>query len=335
MGDFGRPKMDRTGMNQPEFGMQDGSMSFPRGYETLQPQPTDPSQPRHTTGWRCRLQLEIEKHLEIGTPLFVQKDVNVSAHTIWSLPLLRYQLRMARELQARLKGGAMKTVAISTTFPSSKRIRVNEPQAETFLASMESLFENVEFAGISNGSPSPYAANGPYQNSFSVLTAKSQVIPTVTMGHSFFPNFFYSPIQNGQELFMIIKPVEVRFASKFVSPYGDPTASSLSDSDLVIDIIFFTNPENKPPRRISGVEMLEYITKGTQPPLDSRSYIEMNSDGDYELKDGLVYSIGKSLHHYPMRPSYMPSEGDGLPNAMQTNGVTAMIEIALGIRRLY
>jgi len=328
MGDVNNARLDRSGSNQREFGMQGGAMQFPSDYTSWQPEPTDNDQPRHTTPWRFKRQLDIDKKLALGTPLFVQKAVNVSSHTMWSLPLLRYQLRMARERLTQSKQH------LSGPYPSAKRVKLGEPDTDMFLATMDSFFDNVEFAGVVLGSPSPHAANGPRENSFSLLSVKQQVVASVTMGHAYFPNYFYSDIRNQQELFMIIKPIEVRHASNFVSPYGDPTATSLEDTDLVIDVIFFTNRENRPPRRISSVDAINLITTGKQPPTTSSSYIEM-VDGDYELKHGLVYSIGKSLHDYPMRPTYMSTSEQGIPQEMQPSTTTAMMEIALNIRRLY
>lgn len=341
MAGIGRANLDRSGRSQPHFGMQGGSMTYSEAMERWQSEPVDQDQPRLTTDFRFRPQLDTEKKLSLGTPLFIKKNVNVSAHELYSLGVLRYLLRMSKERNVQQQQAAQKKqeqCPDPVPFPPAKRTKITEI-AETYLATMESFFDTIEFAGVTYGSPSPHAANGPLATSMSVLSVKNQVVAAVTDGHAFFPNYFNRDIRNGQELYMIIKPIEVQYASKFVSPYGDAKSSALSQTDLVTEIQFYTNPAGKPPRRISSMESLGLLTSGRQPPLDSRSYIDTVKNGDeisYELKDGLVYSIGRALHDYPMRPMYMSTGGQqGLPSEMQSGQATNMIEIALRIRRLY
>lgn len=342
MAGIGSAQMDRSGRNQDFFGMQNGSMQYSNAMQNWQSEPVDQDQPRLTTDFRFRPQIDPDKKLDLGTVLFIKKSVNVSAHEIYSLTTLRYLLRNAKEQTVQQQRAAQKNDECPTAqpFPPAKRVRVT-PYTETFLSTMESFFNTIEFAGVSYGSPTPHAANGSLQTSMSVLSVKNQIVPTVTDGHAFFPNYFNKDIRNGQELYMIIKPIEAQYASRFLSPYGDSKSSSLGQNDLVIDIQFYTNSSGRPPLAISSIDALKLITSGSQPqqpPLESSTYIDVVKNGkdyDYELKQGLVYSIGKSLHDYPMRPMYMSTAGQGLPPEMQSGITTSMIEIALKIRRLY
>ena len=219
-----------------------------------------------------------------------------------------YCLSYARTLMAQsaiAQHLANKKRAISgTSAPSENdntiQLGKNRPKARdyNFMADMESIAENLDFAGIGIGPVEPGLQIGSADMTSSAkYSGHSKQVPLVVEGNCFIPNLWECELRAGQDLYIGIKPRKP--GKKFYNQLGEPLQISddIKDTDLIPDFFFYTHPSNKPPPRCSNLSVL-LEGKGDQPALTDRCYIEWTVDqstGEMtgELKDGIVWKIGR------------------------------------------
>lgn len=306
-----------AGVQNERFGaFRDGNMSFPQGAAGWQQPPTTMSRP--TLSYRYPI-LPTEHNYDAkwdnGTILFVKKDDN-RLKRMYCLSLLRammMQSAIERHLDRRTgsgSGGAEPLAdSVAAAFgkpaaPVYSKIAKAKRVDHSFLSTIESIAENLEFAGLGAGPTDPSLQVGTFEMQDSMHYSGSQKqVPFIFNGNAFMPKVFQQDLDISTPLYMIIKGVCP--PPKFYNPAGDglTVPKSICKTDLVPDVIFFASPAHRAPMYNSDPSAL-YRRKGEQPPLDDLSYIEWSLDPrtkditNYvmaEMKTGLLWSIG---HNY-------------------------------------
>lgn len=317
------PRMDRTSRTQPGFGAQ-GSMAFQPGLRNGQNEPVDQDQPRITRDYLFVPQVVFMRHVEPYTPLFIHASAGRNSNTLWTLDLLRYHMQTAREKKALSRLHAQRQQGVSrgtttTIVPGGKRGHDDltaGPDDDEFLATMASVMQNVRFAGVSYGQPSPTGPHAGTSGAVSQLNVRRQVMPIAIWGDARFPDLFTKPVAVGQTLWMIIKPVPRALASPYINVHGEaPMKSTLEPDDLVIDVIFYTHAQNLPPQRVSTMETLRLLEAGKQPPLECRQYIDVDDDGEREICDAMVIEFATVVQPPKARKTLTNANAMSVPSS--------------------
>ena len=318
----GKPNLNRgmdAGLRQESFGIRGGNMAFPAGMSKSQPPPTTMSNPTLTQNYPLLpVDSAWDSEWDTGTFLFIKKDSN-QLKQIFCLPFARTLMTQAGILRNRAMRKAVTDAeqaeiaarggTTNGNFQSNgvlKSFTKSNARDYSFMGDMETIAKDLEFLGIAIGPADPSQQVGTLDmNGSTKYSGSSKQLPVVVNGHIILPNLWDVNVRAGQDLYIIIKP---RLLDKqYFDPSGNLVAQATDNkvTDTVPDVIFYTNPHNKPPPYHSDNTALSKLTGG-QPPLYDRAWIEWICDAQGkiirgELRDGLVWRIGRVYNTYTVR----------------------------------
>ena len=272
-----------------------------------------------------------------STYLFLQKSDAVLKNA-FSLETARYL--MYQSAITRFDNDARLSASTSTVEQEALRMMPRgRGRNYGFLATIESIAENLEFIGSMIGPAEPGTAVGTSEVSESVMySGNFKNVPAVIFGHGYSPNF-WGDLQSMQDLWLIIKPMEIM--ENYYSPTGErqTVPVSLRQKRALISDFQFTSYR---PMEMSSTKEL-YECKGEQPPIDTAYYIDWEYDAQGRvtsgtLKRGIVYHIGKANHAEKAYNGggYVPStkKAERLPWNRDYSKCTKQMEVLFDIKRI-
>lgn len=329
-------RLDRSGRSQPEFGFGRGDMAQQGGMMNWQSQQTSKSMPRQTYHYLVRpWKHGFETQWGLGSLLFIKRE-DQTLKTMYDLPLLRFFMRQSRELE---KGNQMTVNAQPNVVGSYDANRQSKQRRArwydtTYMTSMESVADNLTFAGLGWGESTPDMKDSSgREGEWGDFTGIGKAVPFVNYGQAFMPNLF-GHVEAGDSLYMILKPIPANFAAGLVNPLGEGIGKSkLTSDDLVIDTVFFSSSDRSPPPAADIMSTPNGVVE--QPPLQTRTYAAQHPDGSFEAKSGIVYYIGRSMKRYIGPGPYRKNlQRDDRPEMMTHVNQVDKMEIQLDVDRL-
>jgi len=300
------PNLDRSSLNQPEFGINPGS-SFPSNVG--QPPPTTKSNPTLVYPMRVKPQaLAIQRNWDVGVPIFVMKTVSVTAQDAYDLPTLRWMIGESKKLHLETKYGNSNEADYGYGSRggggSNKRAKIITD--DTFV-DLDLFARKFAFCGVLIGRPTAETPSSRYAGP-NVPATGPLLAPLAYEGKVLIPNLFESttPIGMGQKLYLLVKPIPLSKAGPHNNPQGESCATfKRATADLsqetMIEFIFYTTPDNTPPPRLTPDERNDlYHNVDKQPRLTCRQYKKFDSKNRnmFTFEDGLVFELGWSLFKY-------------------------------------
>ncbi len=349
------------GLSQPSFGLGHNLSAFPRDAFSWQAPPSSYTMGRSTQPLRFRHEAgDYQRNYDQGSLIFVHNQQHVMVNRISDLPTVRYSANVARD-SANEAANTRGREASAPAQPSAMGLRrqlEGGADAYTALATMESFADTVTFAGIAFGPPEPFFQNSAYKSDYGPVGTEVMTLALVNQGHCWMPNFF-GCLRPGQHLFMLSKPMArdentVNYYDPFSNPRAflkrlrmtasgevvksaQPTYSL--DADLSIDFEFFASTKAQPPCAIDNPALLcanmnaDENTALVQPSRNSRFYYERTEGGDIEVKEGMVWYLGKNI--YGETELNTAGKVDTMRKRFATNdhGKISKMEIVLDCRR--
>lgn len=290
----------KQGTHQPSMGNFRGSnFKFPSGLAKSQPNGNMESQPRKTYSYNAYPpELGEDAKWDTGTLYFMKKT---------DQPLVEmYDLGMTRSFIHT--SHAVKFAGLNNDQSGTKNLRRTNRRDHTFMSDFDRIVKELEFAGVGIGKDDPSETMGDVVSSDrAMFSGNFKVVPLVFYGFTTMSNYWEQDLLAGQSLYAMIKPLTPE--KTYLNSVGEvQTIGELSKYETIPDIVFTTNQTNSAPRRLACLEEL-YNRSGQQPDLHSRSWIDWKFDTRTErqeiygeVKDGMVWCLGKSQHGEEMSP---------------------------------
>lgn len=325
----------KQGTHQPSMGNFRGSnFKFPAGLSKSQPNGNMESQPRKTYSYNIYPpELGEDARWDTGTMYFMKKT---------DQPLKEmYDLCMTRSFIHH--SHALKFDNMGKDQAGAKNLRRANRRDHSFMSDFDSIVNELEIAGFGIGKDDPSDTMGDVNSSDrSMFSGSFKVVPLVFYGFTTMSNYWETDLLAGQSLFAMIKPLTPE--KQFMNSVGEwHSINNPPDYATIPDIVFTTNQTNSAPRRLTCIEEL-YRRLGEQPDLHSRSWIDWKKDDRTsrdelygEVKEGMVWNIGKSQHGEEMSPGQRQHSRNKLTNRLRFiqdyNTMPQTIEVLINIKR--
>lgn len=358
-----RPVLDRSGLNQPGFGLGYAAGTFPGDFKKWQVSQTSKSNP----SWAYPLPFnkfdDSDKYWDTSTIIWLVKEKQVVRHLVLDTENLRfYAKEESRSSYLAKKNAGINVNTLGLGNVGSKRdfneverppdsklkevlnMRRTAPDTSIFL-DLDKFSSTITIIGVLRQKIEPFMNTGRREMDYGQTNSSATVMNVVPWGYALFPNMFNNlkPILPGDKLYVIVKKVPRRIAGRHINPVTKAVVSAdflgpIDNRELTIDVIFYTSPNNEPPPRLLDLRKT-HLKPDEQPPLWCRQYKEFNDPkkpNEFELKDGLVFELGIALHRYSPTSSIDPLSRKELNTYSQAEmNAKQKMEVFLDIKRVW
>lgn len=320
-----RPRMDHSGLDQPEFGInqrnpqavvgENEPVALETGIQTLNFSIYPVGDMTRLSRWDNRTPI-----FSIGT---IHTDRAMLALDLATFQAMCHNTADVIANQEANNNRAMDKTAIEEFFARDTRDgtgvghlemqsgkRLNDLNHEAFW-DMDVLRDRVHFMGVLMSGVEPLYQRSNYRSDYSTPQINTPMNAAVEIsGMCQFPDLFDCPEYMSPlgAFYIIIKKVPIRDTGNHYDPFswvvnnGIDQNMKRSARQLTVDLIFYYSPDGTPPERESSLYNCESDPE-QQPPLYSRSYKEFpnpKKPNQYTIEDGIVIYLG--YPHFQTKP---------------------------------